>query len=58
LPVAEQAALFEQIYLDEAIFRAGKKGVDDTIDAFLKLQRNPDALRALARKMNVAVATS
>ena len=55
LPVAEQAALFEQIYLDEAMFRAGKQGVDDLVDAFLKLQRNPDALRKLAREMNVAV---
>jgi len=50
LPVAERAAHAEQIYLDEAIFRAGRSGIDDLIEAFAKLQRNPDALRMAAAK--------
>lgn len=50
LPVAERAAHAEQIYLDEAIFRAGRSGIDDLIEAFAKLQRNPDALRKAAAK--------
>jgi hypothetical protein len=52
LPVSERAAHVEQIYLDEAIFRAGHDGVDHVIAAFEKLQRNPDALRKLAAHMN------
>ena len=52
LPVSERAAHVEQIYLDEAIFRAGHEGVDHVIAAFEKLQRNPDALRKLAAHMN------
>jgi dTDP-4-amino-4,6-dideoxygalactose transaminase len=48
LPVAERAAHAEQIYLDEAMFRAGRSGIDDLIEAFAKLQRNPDALRKAA----------
>lgn len=50
LPVAERAALTEQIYLDEAMFRAGREGIDHLVEAFLKLQRHPDALRALAAR--------
>ena len=50
LPVAERAAHAEQIYLDEAIFRAGRSGIDDLIEAFAKLLRNPDALRKAAAK--------
>ena len=51
LPVAERAAHVEQIYLDEGIFRAGHAGIDHVIEAFIKLQRNPDALRKLAAHM-------
>jgi dTDP-4-amino-4,6-dideoxygalactose transaminase len=50
-PVAERAAFTEQVYLDEGIFRAGKKGVDDAIEALLKLQRHPDTLRKVAQAM-------
>jgi hypothetical protein len=46
-PVAERAAQQQQIYLDEGIFRAGKDGIDATIEAFLKLQRHSDTLRQL-----------
>lgn len=49
-PNAERAAFTEQIYLDEGIFRAGKAGVDDCIEALLKLQRNCDSLRTLHQK--------
>ena len=51
LPVDKPAGLVEQIYLDEGIFRAGHAGIDHVIEAFTKLQRNPDALRKLAAHM-------
>jgi len=54
LPVSERAAHVEQIYLDEGIFRAGYAGIDHVIEAFTKLQRNPDALRKLATQMHTS----
>jgi hypothetical protein len=50
-PVADRAAKQEQIYLDENIFRSGKAGVDQAIEALLKLQRHPDTLKQVAAKM-------
>ncbi len=39
-PVAERAALQETVYLDEAIFRAGTRGVTDAVEALAKVQSN------------------
>jgi len=50
-PVADRAAKQEQIYLDENIFRAGKTGIDQAVEALVKLQRHPDTLRQVAAKM-------
>ncbi len=43
-PVAEQAALREAVYLNENIFRAGTKGIQDTIDALAKVQPHASTL--------------
>jgi dTDP-4-amino-4,6-dideoxygalactose transaminase len=43
-PVAERACEHEAIWLDESIFRAGKKGVDDVIRALGKIIENADKL--------------
>jgi hypothetical protein len=50
-PVADRAAKHEQIYLDENIFRAGKEGIDQAVEALLKLQRHPDVLKKVAATM-------
>lgn len=50
-PVADRAAKHEQIYLDENIFRAGREGIDQAVEALLKLQRHPDALKKVAAAM-------
>ena len=46
LPEAERACEHEAVWLDEAIFRAGKKGVDDAVAAIKKIQRNAAELVA------------
>jgi dTDP-4-amino-4,6-dideoxygalactose transaminase len=43
-PVAEDAAERCLIYLDEAIFRAGDRGVDDCLEAIAKVQQHADQL--------------
>jgi dTDP-4-amino-4,6-dideoxygalactose transaminase len=43
-PEAERAAEGEAVWLDEAIFRAGREGVDDVIKALYKVQENADEL--------------
>ncbi len=43
-PVAEQAALREAVYLDEAIFRDGLRGVHDTVEALAKVQAHAHEL--------------
>ena len=43
-PVAEEAAERTLIYLDEAIFRAGARGVDDCLEAIAKVQQHADEL--------------
>jgi dTDP-4-amino-4,6-dideoxygalactose transaminase len=48
LPEATRACEHEAVWLDEAIFRSGRKGVDDAIEAIKKIQRNADELRAAA----------
>ena len=50
LPEAERACERESVWLDEAVFRAGKKGVDDAVAALHKLAANPEELRELAKK--------
>jgi dTDP-4-amino-4,6-dideoxygalactose transaminase len=39
-PVAEQLALRQTVYLDENVFRAGHRGVEDAVEALAKIQRN------------------
>ena len=46
LPVAEQACQQEAVWFDEAIFRAGKQGVDDAVAALRKIYDNREALAA------------
>jgi len=46
LPEATRACDHEAIWLDEAIFRADRKGVDDAISAIRKVQNNAVELRA------------
>jgi L-glutamine:2-deoxy-scyllo-inosose/3-amino-2,3-dideoxy-scyllo-inosose aminotransferase len=43
-PIAEHASEEEAIWLDESIFRAGQKGVDDVILALKKILANADDL--------------
>ena len=45
LPEAARACEHEAIWLDEAIFRAGQKGVDDAVAAIKKIQMNAKELR-------------
>ena len=46
LPEAERACEHEAVWLDESIFRAGQKGVDDTITALKKIQANTAELKS------------
>jgi dTDP-4-amino-4,6-dideoxygalactose transaminase len=46
-PVAEAAGEREALYLDECIFRAGRRGVEDAVEALAKVQRHADQLHAL-----------
>jgi dTDP-4-amino-4,6-dideoxygalactose transaminase len=46
-PVAEAAGLRESVYLDENVFRAGRTGVEDAVEALAKVQRHADELRAV-----------
>ena len=39
-PVAEAAGLRESVYLMEAVFRDGERGVDDAVEALAKVQRH------------------
>ena len=39
-PVAEAAGLRESVYLMEAVFRDGERGVQDAVDALAKVQRH------------------
>jgi dTDP-4-amino-4,6-dideoxygalactose transaminase len=45
-PVAEAAGLRESVYIDENVFRAGERGVDDAVEAIAKIQRNAGELPA------------
>ena len=39
-PEAQRACEHEAVWLDEAIFRVGQKGVDDAVEAIKKIQKN------------------
>jgi dTDP-4-amino-4,6-dideoxygalactose transaminase len=43
-PVAEGAALRQTVYLDEKVFRAGRRGVEDAVEALAKVQRHAGEL--------------
>jgi hypothetical protein len=39
-PVAEAAGLRESIYFQENVFRAGREGIEDAVEAIAKVQAN------------------
>jgi hypothetical protein len=39
-PVAEDAGLRRTVYLDENVFRAGRRGIEDAVTALAKVQRH------------------
>ena len=43
-PVAERAALRQTVYLDEKVFRAGRRGVEDAVEALAKVRRHAGEL--------------
>lgn len=51
LPEATRACEHEAVWLDESIFRAGTKGVDDAVAAVRKVQANAAELRAAVAAM-------
>jgi dTDP-4-amino-4,6-dideoxygalactose transaminase len=51
LPVATRAHEQEAVWLDENIFRAGPKGVDDAITAIKKIQQNAGELNDAAEEL-------
>jgi dTDP-4-amino-4,6-dideoxygalactose transaminase len=46
-PVAESAAEREAVYLNECVFRAGRQGVQDAVDALAKVQAHASELAAV-----------
>jgi len=53
-PVAEQACEHEAVWLDEAIFRSGRKGVDDAVAALKKIHKNAKELAEAAHVWKAA----
>ncbi len=51
LPEATRACEHEAVWLDEAIFREGPKGVDDAVAAIKKIQKNVQALNEAADEL-------
>jgi dTDP-4-amino-4,6-dideoxygalactose transaminase len=51
LPAAECACEHEAVWLDENVFRAGQKGVDDAVAAIKKIQRNVAELNKAAERL-------
>lgn len=51
LPEARRACEHEAVWLDEAIFRAGRQGVDDAVAAIKKIQQHAAELREAAEAM-------
>lgn len=50
LPQATRACEHEAVWLDEAVFRCGRKGVDDAVAAIKKIQANAWDLAQEAKK--------
>jgi dTDP-4-amino-4,6-dideoxygalactose transaminase len=48
-PEAERACEHEAVWLDESVFRAGRKGVDDAVNAIRKIQADSVELAKAAR---------
>jgi dTDP-4-amino-4,6-dideoxygalactose transaminase len=51
LPEAARACEHEAVWLDESIFRAGPKGVDEAVNAIRKIQANAKELSAAAEEL-------
>lgn len=51
LPEATRACEHEAVWLDEAVFRAGQKGVDDAVAAIKKIHRNADQLNEAEQEL-------
>jgi hypothetical protein len=51
LPEAERACQHEAVWLDEAIFRAGKEGVEDAVAALRKIYDQRVALAEAAAEL-------
>jgi dTDP-4-amino-4,6-dideoxygalactose transaminase len=51
LPEATRACEHEAVWLDEAVFRAGPKGVDDAVAALKKIQENAAELKQAADEL-------
>jgi dTDP-4-amino-4,6-dideoxygalactose transaminase len=51
LPEAVRACEHEAVWLDENIFRAGTKGVDDAVAAIKKIQQNAAELKSAAEEL-------
>ena len=51
LPEATRACEHEAVWLDEAVFRAGARGVDDAVAAINKIQKNAKELSEAAKQL-------
>ena len=51
LPTAQRACEHEAVWLDENVFRAGQKGVDDAVAAIKKIQANATELNEAAEEL-------
>lgn len=51
LPEAERACEHEAVWLDENVFRAGPRGVDDAVEAIKKIQHNAAELNGAAEEL-------
>ncbi len=54
LPEAERACEHEAVWLDECVFRAGRKGIDDAVAAMRKIQANAEELVAAKQRLLAA----
>lgn len=51
LPVATRACEHEAVWLEESVFRAGPRGVDDAVTAIKKIQQNSKELAEAAQQL-------
>lgn len=51
LPEATRACEHEAVWLDEAVFRAGPKGIDDAVAAIKKVQKNAEELNRAGEEL-------